>query len=250
MEELDKTQKNYHAVLIRLMSFLNEQAYDDDHVFSQDELASLQPADIERWMSVQAYGIPQPGPNANPTLARSNSLKYWKKGISFFMPNKLMAWNALSGVGNPTRSLVVNQLIKKVKKKEVRKQGAATKTKRAMTFDEFKSMVDVLVGKVDIIRRYGIPCFVKFQFHLIARIDDTTQFLMENLTENPDFDFTLRSKLRWSKNVNEERDAPNQFLIGAMDPWFCVLLALAVTRIINKMKEDRQAGIVHPSLQV
>jgi hypothetical protein len=28
MEELDKTQKNYHAVLIRLMSFLNEQAYD------------------------------------------------------------------------------------------------------------------------------------------------------------------------------------------------------------------------------
>jgi hypothetical protein len=45
MEELDKTQKNYHAVLIRLMSFLNEQAYDDDHVFSQDELASLQPAD-------------------------------------------------------------------------------------------------------------------------------------------------------------------------------------------------------------
>jgi hypothetical protein len=92
-------------------------------------------------------------------------------------------------------------------KKEVRKQGAPTKTKRGMTIDEFKSMQHVLMEKDDIIRRYGIPSFVKFQFHLIARIDDTTQFLMENLAANPDFDFTLRSKLRWSKNVNEERDA-------------------------------------------
>jgi hypothetical protein len=58
---------------------------------------------------------------------------------------------------------------------------------------------------------------------MIARIDDT-QFLMENLTAHPDFDFTLQSKLTWSKNVHEERDAPNQILIGAMDPWFCVLL--------------------------
>jgi hypothetical protein len=62
---------------------------------------------------------------------------------------------------------------------------------------------------------------------MIARIDDT-QFLMENLTAHPDFDFTLQSKLTWSKNVHEERDAPNQILIGAMDPWFCVLLDSAV----------------------
>jgi hypothetical protein len=36
MVELDKTQKNYHAVLIRLMSFFNEQAYDDDYVYLSD----------------------------------------------------------------------------------------------------------------------------------------------------------------------------------------------------------------------
>jgi hypothetical protein len=29
---------------------------------------------------------------------------------------------------------------------------------------------------------------------LIARIDDNTQFLLENLTANTDFDFTLCSK--------------------------------------------------------
>jgi hypothetical protein len=49
------------------------------------------------------------------------------------------------------------------------------------------------------------------------------------LTANPDFNFTLRSKLNWSKNVNEERDdAPNQILIGVMDLLYCVLLGLAV----------------------
>jgi hypothetical protein len=67
-----------------------------------------------------------------------------------------------------------------------------------------------------------------FRANLIARIDDSTQLLMENLTANADFDFCLRSKLNWSKNANEERDAPNQILIGAMDPLYCVLLGLAV----------------------
>eukprot|EP00978_Attheya_sp_CCMP212_P013607 scaffold34157_cov52-Attheya_sp.AAC.4 len=36
------------------MSFVHDRAYDDDHVFSQDELAPLQPDDIERWMCVPA----------------------------------------------------------------------------------------------------------------------------------------------------------------------------------------------------
>ena len=35
------------------------------------------------------------------------------------------------------------------------------------------------------------------------------------------------TQLCWSKNVNEERDAPNQILIGASHPIYCVLLGLA-----------------------
>jgi hypothetical protein len=63
---------------------------------------------------------------------------------------------------------------------------------------------------------------------MIGRVDDCSQFLMESLTTNPDNDFTLRAKLQWSKNVHEERDAPNQILIGAIDPMFCVLVGLGV----------------------
>jgi hypothetical protein len=82
------------------------------------------------------------------------------------MPNKLTAWNAISGQGNPTRSIEVNELIKKVKKKEVRKQGAPSKTRRSMTIPEFVETETVLMDHDDITRRYGIPSFLKFQFHM------------------------------------------------------------------------------------
>jgi hypothetical protein len=50
---------------------------------------------------------------------RSNSLAIWKKAISFFMPNCLIPWYSGRNEGNPTRSIETNNLIKRVKKKEV-----------------------------------------------------------------------------------------------------------------------------------
>ena len=126
------------------------------------------------------------------------------------MLNCLMPWNATSGQGNPTRSIEVNTLIKKVKKKEVRKQGVASKAQRAVTHVEFRRIHSILRENNDVLCRYSIPSLLTFQFNMIGRIDDCTQFQMENLTSNEDFDFTLRSKLNWSKNIHEERNAPNQ----------------------------------------
>ena len=54
---------------------------------------------------------------------------------------------------------------------------------------------------------------MKFQFHLIARND---------------WDFVLKCKLNWSKNVNEERYCPSETETGLMDPSYCVLTELAV----------------------
>jgi hypothetical protein len=91
---------------------------------------------------------------------------------------------------------------------------------------EFKQTQNIRMAvKDDFVCHYGIPSLFKLQYNLIARIAASTQFLMENLTANPDFNFTLLgSELNWSKNVNEECHAPNQ--IGAMDPLYCVLLGL------------------------
>ena len=87
---------------------------------------------------------------------------------------------------------------------------------------EWRAMLEILTEKPehDLLRKYLIPSFTKFQFHLIARIDDTAQALVSNLLPNANNDFTLKAKLSWSKNVQEERDSPEQVIIGSMDPSF------------------------------
>jgi hypothetical protein len=220
----------YNGVLRRLMTFVHglEDVYEKDHLFSQEELAALTPNDIKRWMCVKAYGTAEPGVDDNPTLCRSTSLEFWKKAISFFMPNRLMSWNVLSNVGNPTKSIEINDLIKAVKKKEVRKQGKASSARRPLQHEEYQSMLDCLRAHDDPIKRYSLPAFFVFQYNLIARMDDTCKFKIENLTHCHDFDFVLKGRLNWSKNVHEERDAPNQVLLGAIDPRYCVLRHLAI----------------------
>ncbi|OWY97599.1 LOW QUALITY PROTEIN: hypothetical protein PHMEG_00031835 [Phytophthora megakarya] len=39
---------------------------------------------------------------------------------------------------------------------------------------------------------------------------------------------TILWQLRWSKNIYEERDAPDQIIIGSLDPRVCALLNLVV----------------------
>jgi regulator of replication initiation timing len=221
-------KNDYKPILVAFMAFKDNTHYERDTEFTVEQLGVVQPTDVVRWMQFKAYGVPDPGPDARPTLCRSSSLAYWKKALSKFMPNKLMQWNALAGQGNPTKSSEVNDLIAKVKKCEVRRQGKKSSARRATKPEEYKRIIELLEENPGIFQNFCVPALIKFQFHMISRIDDASQFLMDNLTANDDNDFTLRSKLNWSKNVREERDAPNQIVIGAMDSLYCVLIGLAV----------------------
>jgi hypothetical protein len=69
------------------MSHENGIHYAKDYKFSQRELAAITPNDLVRWMQKKVYGTEELGPDDNPTEGHSNSLLYWKKAISFFMPN-------------------------------------------------------------------------------------------------------------------------------------------------------------------
>jgi hypothetical protein len=60
---------------------------------------------------------------------------------------------------------------------------------------------------------------------------------------NPQYAFTLLATMCWSKNVLDERDAPDQLLLGAMDQRYCVLLGLAVWLEINKETSPFLFGI-------
>jgi hypothetical protein len=67
--------------------------------------------------------------------------------------------------------------------------------------------------------RYGIPALLSFQFVMIARVNDASQFLRQNLQRHHRFPgMALKCWLTWSMNVMDERSAPWQTLLGAMDP--------------------------------
>jgi len=147
------------------------------------------------WQTRCSYGHPDPGHDDNPTLGCSSSLEYYKKALSYFIPYRLASWNPMTNSGNPTRSQPIIDLIKAVKKKEVRKQGKATSAVRPLEAEEFASTLNLLRKYPDILQRFQMPALCTFQFRMIGCIDDCCKFLKENLTSNRRFPFTLAAKL-------------------------------------------------------
>jgi len=47
-----------------------------------------------------------------------------------------------------------------------------------------------------------------WQHSLIGRLDDAAHFEVKDPQGHPNFDFALRTNVRWSKNVMEERQCP------------------------------------------
>ena len=92
------------------------------------------------------------------------------------MPNKLLGWNVTTNSGNPTNSVLVNNVINKVKKMEVCKQGKETQARQPLsTIDDFKYTIRKLKVGDDDVWRYALPALCSFQFHPIARIDDRSE---------------------------------------------------------------------------
>jgi hypothetical protein len=224
------TEEQYRPSLVSLMRFRDGINYAKDQQFSRAQLGSIQPEELVRWMKRQVYGNPDAGQNDNPTHGRSSTLEYMKKAVSFFMPNRLMPWNVMANppVGNPTKSIDVNNLIKLVKKKEVRKQGKPSQARHAFEEREYEHIIKTLEANEDVEIRLFSSAIMRFQLSMIARIDDSAKLRVDNLKTNPQhIEFSILSKLCWSKNVQEERDAPDQILMGAMNKLYCVLIGLA-----------------------
>ena len=102
------------------------------------------------------------------------------------MINRLTPWNDVAEIGNPTRSVVVNDMIKRVKKKEVRKQGLQSSARRALEHlgAYFECSLDLLENSyavvIDVDRR------VRCRFHQLhtdmrgaGMIDDVVEHLRE-----------------------------------------------------------------------
>ena len=110
-----------------------------DSEYSVELLAHITPTDIVRYLRLKAYGDPDPDLNAHPVIGRANSISCYKKvALLYYMINKLTAWNELTSHGNATRSAVVNQLVKDIKRAEVHKLGKKTVAHRPSEPSEFE----------------------------------------------------------------------------------------------------------------
>jgi hypothetical protein len=144
------------------------------------------------------------------------------------MPDNSVPWNTVANCGNPTMSKAVNKFINGIKKLEVWKQSKESNAKRDMTRAKFKKTLQLLQDARGFANQYKTTTMLKLQFHLSARTDDISNLEALGLREHEKFGaFSLQTQVAWSKNVNEERNCPPQIILGANDPDFCCLIALA-----------------------
>ena len=221
----------YKQTLVKMLNYVKPgNGWTVDSVLSVEDL-TLTDVQVMSWFNLKVWGHPDPAPDHGYVAqVRSNSILYWKKQISFFMPNKMQPWDHIGNAGNPTRCNTMAALIRQVKRMEARGIGRPSEARESISETQFRLMNQVLLdNEATIVENYGIPCLTKFQFHMISRIDDSTLFFTNHLkTHNNYPEFCLKAKLNWAKNVNEERQAPFQALIGSMNQQYCVFLALGV----------------------
>ncbi|KAL3657121.1 hypothetical protein V7S43_018033 [Phytophthora oleae] len=219
----------YKADLVKLMSFKDGISYPGDHVFMTEALLQITPSDLCRWMNKRASGDSEPSEDMKPVHTRSSTLEFAKKAISSFMPRVNATWDPVTAQGTPTRSDAVNKLIKKVKRFEVRREGVGSNARRPIEFDEFVNLLKLVRAEENQSgSTYMMSCVLTLQWHIMARVDDMMKLQFDNFSPNTQYPSSLHCQVRWSKNISEERDAPEQIIFGSLDPNVCTLLNLAI----------------------
>lgn len=210
-------EKRYFNILCQFMSYKDDALYDPATTkFTQEQLLQIMPCHLKRWMCFVAYGTPDPGSGDHPQRGRSSAIENSKKAISFFMPGRT-AWDVPTMTGNPTKSRDFNDLIRTILRHEVRRGGAPSQACRALTKIEFERVLTLLNASEDKRQKFMMSALCKLQFCMIGRIvDDMCHFQESDLKPNPLLpSHSLTARIHWSKNVMEERDAPDQIIFGS-----------------------------------
>jgi hypothetical protein len=227
----DKPQ--YVAPFLEFMRFIhNNKAYAKGDTFTQAELLQIKPKQVLAFLTYKAFGKTKRGPQDKPTFGRSNHIKNLKMKISYFMPSG-SSWVDLpdgSGHGNPTQHKTINKLIADIVQFETRGEGADSRDVRDMTIAEFEKEMELFRAySVDPICVYRNPLIGIYQFHFITRADDVCNFKLSDPKSHSQFEeFALAQSVRWSKNVRDSRNCPDQLLLASMDYKTCIFIALAL----------------------
>ena len=120
--------QTYKSELIKCYNLAFGTNYDTSYNFLNDELFELTPAHFYSYLSLKIFGTTSPLATEKATQGRSSIIEYSKRAILYFMPNKLVKWDLQGDSGNPTISVIINELIKRVKKHKIRREGKASST--------------------------------------------------------------------------------------------------------------------------
>jgi Transcriptional activator of glycolytic enzymes len=221
-------KEKYHPYIASLMGFIHGQQYTNTKTFTREEMTAVTPVHVRNWMCMKAFRKTAITSTDRPKYCRGNTLAQMKKCSSHYFPNKGAQW--IDGKGNPTRAQCVNEIIALVYKYEVRQEGSDSQCKRPLRQDEFYMTLELFKAssKKDFAHRRLYPMISLWQYHLIGRVDDCCNFKLRDPRGHPNFDFAIKTKVRWSKNVHEERKCPDQILLGSMDTRTCVIYHLAI----------------------
>ena len=226
-------REQYLPAMCRFASFklardVNEENYAQE--VTPAFLRSITANDVVSFFRFRAYGDPDANDNdMPPTLLRHNTILNEKKAISFFMPAQNIPWNQVAQQGNPTRSPQVARLISNMKRFQVRRQGVSSKARRALHITEFVNLMLVFWNHPNQAIGLFAAAALAVQFALITRGDDLSKLNVHDLGAYERYPLiAILGRIVWSKNVREERDAPQQVLFGSMDTRFCVLVNLAL----------------------
>ncbi len=220
LDTLKENEKRYFAYFMDFMAFFHgkDVVYPKTTVFTREDINKITPKAVHDWLAMTAFGKVDYGPGDKSEGARRSALEYRKKSLSYFMPSK-REW--CDGRGNPTRSVLVNKLLSHVGLLQTRGQGSKSCAKRKLTKEEFELEMKLMRAEGDWEHRIKYPTMSIWQFNFIGRIDDTCHHEVSDPKGHKTFPFALQSKVRWSKNVFEEKRCPDQIILGANDPDWC-----------------------------
>ena len=114
----------YRPYLCRFMTWLDSppQPYPNTMNFEVERLGQITPPQVAAYLIFLAYGTSTPADNDFPTKMRRSSFAMHMKAISHFVPNQ-QHWVVQFNVGNPTKSPIVNAVIKEVRRRKCGKKG-------------------------------------------------------------------------------------------------------------------------------
>ena len=205
LDAASKKNKVYHRYIVSLMSHIDNIIYPKGQLFTTRQLMKVVPDDVVSWMLEKTLGIRSmddfvEGMEFN---RRSSSIEVMKKAVSWYMPDRVTGWNTSMGSGNPTKSTAVNEVLKFIKKMEVRRVALPLGAKHPLMMHHFRAALRVLeLDQNNFNNCYRFTCMMKFQYHLIGRCDDMGNFLIRDVHSHPNPNLShvaLQTKVYWSK---------------------------------------------------